>query len=319
MGGDFNLAGKTVWVAGHNGMVGRAICDKLESESVKQIYKPGRSDLDLRSQSSVETWVVENKPDVVIIAAAKVGGIYANDKYPAEFLYDNMMIASNAIHASHLADVEKLLFLGSSCIYPKFADQPIAEQSLLTGTLEPTNEWYAVAKIAGIKLCQAYRKQYGKDFISAMPTNLYGPYDNYHPMNSHVIPALLRKAHDAKLSSAEGMTIWGTGTPRREFLYVEDCADALVHILKHYSDEEHINVGSGEDIPIADLAETIMAVVGFEGALIKDSSKPDGTPRKLMSGQKLKDLGWTPSVSLEKGLAQTYDWFLEHENSLREK
>jgi len=253
-------------VAGQNGMVGRAICDKLKSESIKHIFRPARTDLDLRSQASVENWISKNNPDVVIIAAAKVGGIYANDKYPAEFLYDNMMIASNVIHASHLADVEKLLFLGSSCIYPKFADQPIEEKSLLTGTLEPTNEWYAVAKIAGIKLCQAYREQYGKDFVS-----------------------------------------------------VEDCADALVHILKHYSEDEHINVGSGEDIPIADLAKTIMDVVGFEGALLKDSSKPDGTPQKLMSGKKLKDLGWKPSVTLEKGLTKTYDWFLEHENSLREK
>lgn len=316
---DFNLSGKTVWVAGHNGMVGRAICEKLKSEPVGEIYTPGRAELDLRHQGSVEAWIAKNKPDVVIIAAAKVGGIYANDKYPAEFLYENMMIAANIIHASHIHDVEKLLFLGSSCIYPKFATQPIAENSLLTGTLEPTNEWYAIAKIAGIKLCQAYRKQYGKDFISAMPTNLYGPFDNFHPMNSHVIPALLRKAHEAKVGKDADMTIWGTGTPRREFLYVEDCADALIHILKHYSDEEHINVGSGEDIPIASLAEKIMHVVGFEGALIKDSSKPDGTPRKLMSGQKLKDLGWTPSVGLENGLARTYDWYLEHENSLREK
>ena len=317
-GVEFNLSGKTVWVAGHNGMVGRAICDKLAGESVKEIFKPERSELDLRAQSSVENWLLANRPDVVIIAAAKVGGIYANDKYPAEFLYDNLMIASNIIHASHLAGVEKLLFLGSSCIYPKFAAQPIEEASLLTGALEPTNEWYAVAKIAGIKLCQAYRKQYGRDFISAMPTNLYGPFDNYHPMNSHVIPALLRKAHDAKVNDADGMTIWGTGTPRREFLYVEDCADALVHILKFYSEDEHINVGSGEDIPIAQLAGKIMAVVGFGGELIKDSSKPDGTPRKLMSGQKLKELGWTPSVGLEKGLRRTYEWFLEHENSLRE-
>jgi len=314
----YDLSGKVVWIAGHNGMVGRSLYNRIKQESVGDILTPERSTLDLRNQDDVEKWMSANKPEVVVIAAAKVGGIYANDKYPAEFLYDNLMIASNIIHAAHKTDVEKLLFLGSSCIYPKFADQPITESSLLTGSLEPTNEWYAVAKIAGIKLCQAYRRQYGRDFVSAMPTNLYGPYDNFHPMNSHVIPALIRKAHEAKISDSKSMSIWGSGSPRREFLYAEDCADALVHILKHYSEDEHINVGSGEDLPIAQLAQTIMGVVGFEGQLDKDTSKPDGTPRKLMSGDKLKQIGWTPKIGLERGLELTYEWFLKHEKSLRE-
>ena len=314
----YNLKGKTVWVAGHNGMVGRSVCKRLKDEPVADIITSSRAEVDLRDQRSVVAWMEKQRPDVVIIAAAKVGGIYANDIYPAEFIYENLMIASNIIHTAHVVDTEKLLFLGSSCIYPKFAAQPMIEDCLLTGALEPTNEWYAVAKIAGIKLCEAYRKQYGKDFISAMPTNLYGPHDNYHPENSHVIPALLRKAHEAKVNDKPGMSIWGSGTPKREFLYAEDCADAIIHILKYYSEDEHINVGSGTDIAIGQLAKKIMNVVGFKGDLITDSSKPDGTPRKLMSGSKLKDIGWAPKVGLDRGLELTYKWFLEHEENLRQ-
>lgn len=310
----YALEGKRIWVAGHRGMVGSAIVRRLDRENPAEILTASRSELDLLDQAATRQWLETHRPDVVFLSAAKVGGIYANDVYPAEFIYQNLMIASNIIHASYHAGVEKLLFLGSSCIYPKFAEQPIQESSLLTGALEPTNEWYAIAKIAGIKLCQAYRKQYGVDFNSAMPTNLYGPGDNYHPDNSHVIPALLRKAHLAKHSGASSMEIWGSGTPKREFLHADDCADALVHVMKHYSSDEHINIGSGEDLSIEELAETIMDVVGFQGELVKDTSKPDGTPRKLMSATKIRDLGWSPSISLRDGLKDAYDWFLKHES-----
>lgn len=309
----YSLEGKRVWVAGHRGMVGAALVRRLQREHPAEIITVTRAELDLTNQASTSRWIEDTRPDAVFVPAAKVGGIYANDSYPAEFLYQNLMIAANIIHASHTAGVEKLLFLGSSCIYPKFADQPIREEALLTGDLEPTNEWYAIAKIAGIKLCQSYRKQYGADFISAMPTNLYGPGDNYHPMNSHVIPALIRKAHEAKLSGAASMEIWGSGTPRREFLHVDDCADALVHLMKVHSDAGHINVGSGEDLPIEDLAREIMSVVGFDGELTKDTSKPDGTPRKLMSADKIRALGWTPSIKLREGLENAYAWFRDHE------
>ena len=309
----YALEGKRIWVAGHRGMVGSAIVRRLDRENPAQILTASRSELDLLDQDATRQWLETHRPDAVFLSAAKVGGIYANDAYPAEFIYQNLMIASNIIHASYHAGVEKLLFLGSSCIYPKFAEQPIQEGSLLTGALEPTNEWYAIAKIAGIKLCQAYRKQYGVDFNSAMPTNLYGPGDNYHPDNSHVIPALLRKAHLAKQSGASSMEIWGSGTPKREFLHADDCADALVHVMKHYSSDEHINIGSGEDLSIEELAETIMDVVGFQGELVKDTSKPDGTPRKLMSASKIRHLGWSPSISLRDGLKDAYDWFLRHE------
>ncbi|MEM9234174.1 MAG: GDP-L-fucose synthase, partial [Pseudomonadota bacterium] len=241
--------------------------------------------------------------------AATVGGIQANDTYPADFLYDNLMIEANLIHAAHEVGVGKLMFLGSSCIYPKFAEQPIREDSLLTGSLEPTNEWYAIAKIAGIKLCQAYRRQHGRDYISAMPTNLYGPGDNYNLETSHVIPALIRKAHNAKKAGADSMEIWGTGTPRREFLHADDCADACVFLMKTYSDYDHVNVGSGDDIPIKDLAELIMEVVGFDGTLTHDTTKPDGTPRKLMSADKLRGMGWSPSIALRDGLAHAYETF----------
>ncbi|WP_366946091.1 GDP-L-fucose synthase [uncultured Maricaulis sp.] len=312
----YSLAGKRVWVAGHRGMVGAALVRRLKQEEPAEILTATRSQLDLTDQATTAAWVKNTRPDAVFIPAAKVGGIYANDSYPAEFLYQNLMIASNIIHACYQAGTEKLLFLGSSCIYPKFAEQPIQEEALLTGALEPTNEWYAIAKIAGIKLCQSYRKQYGVDFISAMPTNLYGPGDNYHPMNSHVIPALIRKAHEAKVDKAESMEIWGSGTPRREFLHVDDCADALVHLMKVYSDAGHINVGSGEDLPIGELAYLVMDVVGFKGELTKDTSKPDGTPRKLMSADKIRGLGWQPSISLRDGLADAYDWFLANEENI---
>jgi GDP-L-fucose synthase len=304
----FQLNNKRVFVAGHRGMVGSALVRRLEREDC-EILTAGRDELNLLDQAGVRAWMADRKPDAVILAAAKVGGIVANDTYPADFLYENLVIETNVIEAAFREEVGKLLFLGSSCIYPKFAPQPIMEDSLLSGPLEPTNEWYAIAKIAGLKLCEAYRRQYGVDYISAMPTNLYGPGDNYHPQNSHVIPALIRKAHEAKLEGATAMTIWGTGTPRREFLHADDCADALVHLLKVYSGNEHVNVGSGEDLTIAELAEIVMDVVGFEGELERDLTKPDGTPRKLMSGAKIRDLGWAPRIGMREGLADAYGWF----------
>lgn len=305
----FELSNKRIYVAGHRGMVGAAVVRRLERENC-EILTAGREELNLLDQAGVRTWLADRKPDAVVLAAAKVGGIVANDTYPADFLYENLVIETNIIEAAFRNDVSKLLFLGSSCIYPKLAPQPIHEEALLTGPLEPTNEWYAIAKIAGLKLCEAYRRQYEADFISAMPTNLYGPGDNYHLENSHVIPALLRKAHEAKLGNAASMEIWGTGTPRREFLHADDCADALVHLLKAYSGDEHINVGSGEDITIRDLAQLVMDVVGFGGELVCDLTKPDGTPRKLMSGDKLRDLGWVPTIGLRDGLADAYGWFV---------
>ena len=311
-GKDYALKGKRVWVAGHRGMVGAALVRRLAHEGCEVVIAD-RSELDLRRQADVEQVMGELKPHAVFIAAARVGGILANDTRPAEFLFDNLMIEANVIDAAHKAGVEKLLFLGSSCIYPKFAPQPITEDALLTGTLEPTNEWYAVAKIAGIKLCQAYRKQYGCDFIAAMPTNLYGPGDNYDLGSGHVIPALIRKAHEAKLRGDKQMVIWGTGTPRREFLHVDDCADALVLIMTRYSDAEHINVGSGEDLTIAELTRMVCDAVGFNGAIEHDLSKPDGTPRKLMSGDKLRALGWRPRIGLREGLAGAYAAFLEQD------
>nr|WP_245303842.1 GDP-L-fucose synthase [Agrobacterium bohemicum] len=301
----YDLQGKRVWVAGHRGMVGSAIVRRLQQEGC-DILTVGRDEVDLRNQAQVSAWMTNNKPQAVFLAAAKVGGILANDTRPAEFLYENLMIEANIIEASYRAEVEKLLFLGSSCIYPKFADQPITEDALLTGALEPTNEWYAIAKIAGIKLTQAYRKQYGCDFISAMPTNLYGPGDNFDLTSSHVLPALIRKAHEAKTRGDKDMTIWGTGTPRREFLHADDCADALVFLMKNYSDESHVNVGSGEDISILDLTKLICEIVGFEGEIKHDLSKPDGTPRKLMSAEKLRTMGWEPKIGLSEGVNATY-------------
>jgi len=307
----FSLSGKRVFVAGHRGMVGGAIVRRLASEGCT-VLTATRAELDLKDQAAVRTWFAAERPDAVFLAAAKVGGILANDSYPADFLYDNLIIEANIIEAAHRSDVGKLLFLGSSCIYPKFAPQPIAEESLLTGPLEPTNEWYAIAKIAGIKLCQAYRRQYGRDYISAMPTNLYGPGDNFDLDSSHVMPALIRKAHEAKLAGAPSITMWGTGTPRREFLHVDDCADACVYLMQNYSGDEHVNVGSGEDLTIAELVEMVCAAVGFTGEIVKDTSKPDGTPRKLMAADKLRGMGWAPRIALPDGLASTYRWFVDH-------
>jgi GDP-L-fucose synthase len=305
----FALQGKRVWVAGHRGMVGSAIVRRLATEDC-EVIMAGREVVDLKRQDQVQEWMAREKPDAIFLAAAKVGGILANDSLPADFLYDNLMIEANIIEAAHRNDVAKLMFLGSSCIYPKMAPQPILEDSLLTGPLEPTNEWYAIAKIAGIKLAQAYRKQHGADFISAMPTNLYGEGDNFDLNSSHVLPALMRKAHEAKQSGAQSITIWGTGTPRREFLNADDCADACVHLMKTYSDFEHVNVGSGEDVTILELAELVCDVVGFQGQIVTDPSKPDGTPRKLMSAGKLRAMGWAPSIPLREGVVKTYDWFL---------
>ncbi|WP_306886319.1 GDP-L-fucose synthase [Amorphus orientalis] len=307
----YNLAGKRVWVSGHNGMVGSAIVERLKSEDC-EILVSDRS-VDLRDPAMVRAWMERHRPQAMIIAAAKVGGILANDSRPADFIYDNLMIASNQIHEANQMGVEKLLFLGSSCIYPKFAPQPIPEDSLLTGPLEPTNQWYAVAKIAGIKLCQAYRKQYGSDFISVMPTNLYGPKDNYDLSTSHVLPALLRKMHEAKIANQDSMVMWGSGSPLREFMHVHDLADACVFLMKNYSEYEHINVGTGSEISIKDLAAMIAEVVGFKGALKHDLSKPDGTPRKLMDSSRLRKLGWAPQLQLKEGIQQTYEDFLTTE------
>lgn len=304
----YDLAGKRVFVAGHKGMVGSAIVRRLAAEEC-EVVTLDRREVDLRDQTGVRVWMLDRKPDAVFMAAAKVGGILANDSYPADFLLDNLLIETAVTAAAHAANVEKMLFLGSSCIYPKMAPQPIPEDSLLTGPLEPTNEWYAIAKIAGIKLAQAFRRQHGCDYISAMPTNLYGPGDNFDLLSSHVMPALIRKVHDAKISGGD-IVVWGTGTPRREFLYVEDCADACVHLMKVYSADDHINVGSGEDITILDLTRTVMKVLGYDGAIVHDRSKPDGTPRKLMDGTKLQSLGWKPGVSLEEGIARSYAAFL---------
>lgn len=305
----YNLQGKRVWVAGHRGMVGSALVRRLEQEDC-EILTVGRDTVDLANQAQTSEWIMKNRPQAVFLAAAKVGGILANDTRPAEFLYENLMIESNIIDASYRAGVEKLLFLGSSCIYPKYAEQPIKEEALLTGSLEPTNEWYAIAKIAGIKLTQAYRKQYGCDFISAMPTNLYGPGDNFDLNSSHVLPALLRKAHEAKTRGEKEITIWGTGTPRREFLHSDDCADALVFLMENYSGDSHVNVGSGEDISILDLAKRICNIIGFEGDITHDLSKPDGTPRKLMSVQKLTTMGWKQKLTFDVGIKDTFNWYI---------
>ena len=292
-------------------MAGSAIVRRLARENCEILTAP-RSALDLMDQAATRAWFADNRPDAVFVAAAKVGGILANNTYPADFLYDNLMIEANVIEAAYRHRVEKLLFLGSSCIYPKFAPQPISEDALLTGSLEPTNEWYAIAKIAGIKLAQAYRKQHGCDFISAMPTNLYGPGDNFDLASSHVLPALLRKAHEAKLAGDPALTIWGSGSPRREFLHVDDLADACIFLMTHYSDEAHVNVGCGEDIPILELAQLIAKIVGFEGEISRDLTKPDGTPRKLLDTSTLERMGWRASIGLEEGIASTYRWFLDH-------
>lgn len=308
----YSLAGKKVFVAGHRGMVGSALVRRLASEDC-EIVTASRDQLDLMDQHAVRKWMADRRPHAVFIAAAKVGGILANSTFPADFMYDNLMIEANLIEAAYRTDAEKVCFLGSSCIYPKFAEQPIHEDSLLTGSLEPTNEWYAIAKIAGIKLAQAYRRQHGRDFISAMPTNLYGPNDNFDLHLSHVLPALIRKAHEAKITNADCITIWGTGTPRREFLHVDDCADACVFLMKAYSGDGHVNVGSGKDVTILELAELVCEAVGFAGQIVRDEAKPDGTPRKLMSAELIRKMGWEPKIPLGAGIAATYRWYLDNQ------
>jgi GDP-L-fucose synthase len=301
----------SVYVAGHGGLVGSAICRRLEKEGVA-VVTASRDQVDLKSKREVDAFFAKNEIEQVYLAAAKVGGIFANDAYPAEFIYDNLTIQTNVIDAAWRAGVKKLLFLGSSCIYPKHAPQPMTEDCLLTGPLEPTNEWYAIAKIAGIKMCQAYRKQYGFDAISVMPTNLYGPGDNFDLKTSHVLPALIRKFHEAKAAGEESVTVWGTGTPRREFLHVDDLADACVFLMRNYSAPEIVNVGWGQDVSILELAELVKDVVGFEGDIELDTSKPDGTPRKLLDTSRLSSLGWQPSIGLENGIRSTYDWYASH-------
>ncbi len=304
----YDLSGKRVWVAGHKGMVGGAIARRLAAEDC-EVLTVERTELDLTDQRAVLGWMHNNRPQAVFLAAARVGGIHANNTQPVDFLRDNLMIETAIFTGAESVGVEKLLFLGSSCIYPKHAEQPIREEALLTGPLEPTNEWYAIAKIAGIKLAQAYRQQFGCDYISAMPTNLYGPGDNYDPLGSHVLPALIRKVHEAKAAGSP-VTVWGTGSPLREFLYVDDCADACVHLMKTYSDGLHINVGSGEEISILDLTRLVMDVLGHDGEIVMDPTKPDGTPRKLMDNSRLKAMGWTPKVLLREGIARAYAAFL---------
>ena len=304
----YNLAGKRIFVAGHRGMVGSAIVRRLATERC-DVLTASREELDLLDQAAVQTWFSQNRPDAVFLAAAKVGGIAANDTFPADFLYENLVIETNIIRSAFDCAVEKLVFLGSSCIYPKHAEQPIREDALLEGALEPTNEWYAIAKIAGIKLCQAFRKQYDADFVSAMPTNLYGTGDNYDPQTSHVLPALIRKMVDARRNGIDTVVLWGSGTPLREFMHADDCADAVVFLMKHYSGYEHVNVGSGEEITILALAEKIAEAVGYVGSITTDPTKPDGTPRKLMDSSRLLSMGWKPSINLEEGIVRTLQEF----------
>jgi GDP-L-fucose synthase len=305
----FELKSKRVFVAGHRGMVGAALTRRLAQEEV-ELLTIARSEVDLRDQPAVFAWFAANRPQAVFLAAAKVGGIVANNTLRAEFLYDNLMIATNVIHAAHINKAEKLMFLGSSCIYPRLAPQPLREDSMLTGPLEPTNEPYAIAKIAGIKMAEAYRSQYGADFISVMPTNLYGPGDNYHPEYSHVVAALIRKLHEAKVSRAADVVVWGTGTPRREFLYVDDLADACVHLMKTYSSAELVNIGTGEDITIAEFARVVAVAVGYTGMIRFDPERPDGTPRKLLDVGRLAQLGWRARTSLQDGIKLAYQAFL---------
>jgi GDP-L-fucose synthase len=313
----FELKGRTVFVAGHRGMVGAALVRRLEQEDV-ELLTIRRAEVDLRDQAAVNQWFADKRPQAVFLAAAKVGGIVANNTLRAEFLYDNLVIATNVIHAAHVNSTEKLMFLGSSCIYPKLAPQPLREDSMLTGPLEITNEPYAIAKIAGIKMVEAYRSQYGSDFISVMPTNLYGSGDNYHPEYSHVVAALIRRFHEAKVSGAKNIVVWGTGTPRREFLYVDDLADACVHLMKAYSSEELVNIGTGEDITIAEFARVVAATVGYSGEISYDTSRPDGTPRKLLDVSRLAKLGWRASTSLENGLRLAYQAYLNESKQAAE-
>ncbi len=315
-----------IFIAGHRGMVGSAIVRRLQALGCTNILTAGRDALDLTDQHAVNAFFAAHRIDQVYLAAAKVGGIHANNRYPAEFIHQNLMIEANIIHAAHTHGVQKLMLLGSSCIYPKFAEQPMKEEALLTGLLEPTNEPYAIAKIAGIKLCESYNRQHGRDYRSAMPTNLYGPGDNFHPENSHVIPALMRRIHQAKQAKAPEVVIWGSGTPRREFLHVDDLAEAVVHLqdipLERYASEtepmrSHINVGTGTDVTIRELAETLAVVIGYEGGLVFDTTKPDGTPRKLMDVSRLARLGWQANSSLQEDLQETYSWFVAHAGSAR--
>lgn len=298
-----------IYIAGHRGLVGSALVRRLVATGFTNLVTATRDDLDLRDQAAVAAFMADTRPDYVIVAAARVGGILANATHPAQFLYDNLMIEANLIHAAHVANVRKLLFLGSTCAYPRLAPQPLREACLLTGPLEPTNEWYAIAKIAGIKLCQAYRRQYGSRFIAAMPTNLYGPGDNFSLVNAHVLPALLRKFHEARRRDAPSVTVWGTGNPRREFLHVDDCADACLFLMREYDDEGIVNIGVGEDISIRDLATLVRDVVGYRGDIVFDGSKPDGTPRKLVDVGKLSALGWTAAIPLDDGIRLVYEWF----------
>jgi GDP-L-fucose synthase len=304
-----------IYVAGHGGLVGSAVVRRLEHAGYTNLLTASRSQLDLRDQAEVSHWFKANRPDYVFLVAGTVGGILANSTRPAEFIYDNMMIHGTVVHASHEYDVTKLLYLGSSCIYPRQASQPITEEQLLTGPLEPTNEWYAIAKIAGIKLCQAYRRQYGRNFISAMPTNLYGPNDNFDLASSHVLPALIRKFHEAKLAGTTEVEIWGTGSPMREFLHVDDLADACLHLMLHYSDDSHVNVGTGVDLSIRSLAELVRDIVHPDGELVFDTSKPDGTPRKVLDVARLTATGWKPTIELADGIRSTYQWFLDQQSS----
>jgi GDP-L-fucose synthase len=316
-GTPFDLKGKTVFVAGHRGMVGSALVRRLAREKV-ELLTAGRAEVDLRDQAAVFGWFAKARPQVVFLAAAKVGGIVANNTLRAEFIYDNLVIAANVIQAAHQSGAEKLMFLGSSCIYPKLAPQPLREDSMLTGLLEPTNEPYAIAKIAGIKMVEAYRSQYGCDFINVMPTNLYGPGDNYHPEYSHVVAALIRRFHEAKLSGAASVAVWGTGTPRREFLFVDDMADACMHLMKTYSDSELVNIGTGEDIAIADFARLVATVVGYRGEIGFDTARPDGTPQKLLDVTRLAKLGWRARTSLEDGIRLAYQAYLNESKQAAE-
>ena len=307
----FELRGKRVFVAGHRGMVGSALVRRLAGEDCEVLTVP-RQSVDLRDQSAVNAWFAQHRPQTVFMAAATVGGIYANDTRPGDFLFDNLAIATNVTDAAYRSDVEKLMFFGSTCIYPRLAPQPMPEDALLTGPLEPTNEWYAVAKIAGLKLCEAYRRQHGRDFVSVMPTNLYGPGDNFDPLSSHVLPALLRRISEAAQAGRATVEIWGSGEPRREFLHVDDLADAAVFLMRNWSEDQHINIGCGSDVSIAELARLIARIVGFDGDFVFDRSKPDGTPRKLVDVAKLTALGWRPRIDLEPGIRDVYRWYLDN-------
>jgi GDP-L-fucose synthase len=314
----FDLRGKRVYVAGHTGLAGSAIARRLKSEGC-EVLTAGHEALDLTKQDATEKWIMQTRPDAIFLAAARVGGIYANDAFPVDFLADNLAIALNVMNAALAAKVKKLMFLGSSCVFPRNAPQPMTEDMLLTGSLEPTNEWYAVAKIAGIKLVQAYRRQFGVDFISVMPTNLYGPGDNYHPQNSHVPAALIRRFHEAKVKGAEQVTVWGTGKPKREFLAADDLGDACIFVMKHYSGDGFLNVGTGEEVSIRDFAELVAEIVDYRGKLMFDTGRPDGPPRKLLNISRLAGLGWTARTPLREGLQAAYKDFLDQGNRVRER